>query len=218
MEWFKRQLMVHWHPLPAIARRTFVGLAAALVVLVVLVATTNQSQGQVSTSDWLSTGFGAPTAAATQASSTNAESQNGQPPSASVMVQVVGAVVQPGVYHLALGARVLDAIFAAGGFIPGADEASINLARPLNDGEQVSVQLQGDSAPGSAMGSKAQTVNLNQADAATLDSLPGIGPTLAQRIIDYRQANGGFRSFDDLGKVAGIGASLLQKLKPLISL
>lgn len=209
---------MHWHPLPAIVRKTFVALAAAVVVLVVLVATNNQSQKQVSTSDWLSTGFGTPTSAASAPPPADSAAQSGQPPSTSVLVQVVGAVVQPGVYHLAFGARVLDAIFAAGGFLPGADEASINLARPLNDGEQVSVQLLGDASAGGATGGKAQTVNLNQADAATLDGLPGIGPTLAQRIIDYRQANGGFRSFDDLGKVAGIGASLLQKLKPLISL
>lgn len=209
---------MHWHPLPAIARKTLVALAAAVVVLVVLVATNNQSQKQVSTSDWLSTGFGAPTSAASAAPFADTNAQTGQPPSASVLVQVVGAVVQPGVYHLAFGARVLDAIFAAGGFLPGADEASINLARPLNDGEQVSVQLLVDTSSGITSGSSPSTVNLNQADAATLDGLPGIGPTLAQRIIDYRQANGGFRSFDDLGKVAGIGVSLLQKLKPLISL
>lgn len=209
---------MHWHPLPAIVRKTFVALAGAVVVLLVLVATNNQSQRQVSTSDWLSTGLGAPTSAASASPPADSAAQAGQQPSASVLVQVVGAVVQPGVYHLAFGARVLDAIFAAGGFLPGADEASINLARPLNDGEQVAVQLLGDSSAGVSAGANTQSVNLNQADAATLDGLPGIGPTLAQRIIDYRQANGGFRSFDDLGKVAGIGASLLQKLKPLISL
>ena len=209
---------MHWHPLPAIVRKTLIALAAAVVVLVVLVATTNQSQKQVSTSDWLSTGFGAPSSAASAPAPADSVAQTGQPPSASVLVQVVGAVVQPGVYHLAFGARVLDAIFAAGGFLPGADEASINLARPLNDGEQVSVQLLADTSAGNTSAGSPPTVNLNQADAATLDGLPGIGPTLAQRIIDYRQANGGFRSFDDLGKVAGIGASLLQKLKPLISL
>jgi competence protein ComEA len=209
---------MHWHPLPAIVRKTFVALAGAVVVLLVLVATNNQSQRQVSTSDWLSAGFGSPTSTASAPPPDDSAAQTGQEPSASVLVQVVGAVVQPGVYHLAFGARVLDAIFAAGGFLPDADEASINLARPLNDGEQVAVQLLGDSSGGVSAGANTQTVNLNQADAATLDGLPGIGPTLAQRIIDYRQANGGFRSFDDLGKVAGIGASLLQKLKPLISL
>jgi competence protein ComEA len=67
-------------------------------------------------------------------------------------------------------------------------------------------------------GTASKLVNLNLADAATLDTLPGIGPTLAQRIIDYRTANGGFRSISDLGKVAGIGASLMEKLKTLVSL
>jgi competence protein ComEA len=114
----------------------------------------------------------------------------------------------------------MDAVFAAGGFTKGADQASINLARPLNDGEQILVaSLSNESAGSSASAStSSKLVNLNRADASALDSLPGIGPTLAQRIMDYRQANGGFRSINDLGKVAGIGPSLLAKLQNLVTL
>lgn len=138
---------------------------------------------------------------------------------ATVMVQVVGEVARPGVFSLKVGSRVLDAVFAAGGFTKSADQASVNLARLLSDGEQILVLPINESGNGpSTFGSASATVNLNLADSATLDSLPGIGPTLAQRIIDYRQANGGFRSLSDLGKVAGIGQALLARLKPLISL
>jgi competence protein ComEA len=139
------------------------------------------------------------------------------------MVQVVGAVREPGVFTLNLGARVIDAVFAAGGFATDADQSSINLARPLSDGEQILVLTQQASQAsgaigGAGVGAATPSVNINRADLAALDSLPGIGPTLAQRILDYRQANGGFRSLSDLGKVAGIGPALLAKLKPAISL
>jgi competence protein ComEA len=213
MLWAKRQLDTHWVPLPALGKKAILGLAATVTLLLIVLATAKQESNQVSTSDWLNTGFSstAPAAAKThQAQSNNL--------AALVVVQVVGQVLHPGVYSLKYGSRVIDAVFAAGGFAAHADQASLNLARPVNDGEQLNVQLLGEDTGMSKGAGLENTVNINQADTATLDGLPGIGPTLAQRIIDYRQANGGFRSFDDLGKVAGIGTALLGKLKPLISL
>ncbi|MFM7029828.1 MAG: helix-hairpin-helix domain-containing protein [Micrococcales bacterium] len=199
----------HWKPIPSAARRLVLGLAGALVVVLVLLASNDQSANSVSTSDWLGGSASAqPSSAFGQSSNTSV--------SAKLMVHIVGLVANPGVYELPTGARVMDAVFAAGGFSPGADQSSVNLARPLNDGEQVFVLGKGASA---ATGKAANAlINLNLSDAAGLDSLPGIGPTLAQRIVDYRTANGGFRSVSDLGKVSGIGPALLGKLKNLVTL
>jgi competence protein ComEA len=128
----------------------------------------------------------------------------------------VGEVQNPGVYQLASNSRVLDAIFASGGFTKDADQASINLARLVNDGEQILVLARGTQSQSSS-GGQTGLVNLNFADASQLDALPGIGPTLAQRIVDYRKANGGFTSLGDLGKVAGFGPSVLGKLTDLVT-
>jgi competence protein ComEA len=140
-----------------------------------------------------------------------------------IYVHVVGYVVHPGLYALQVGDRVSDAIFAADGFGKHADQASINLARPLTDGEQI-VVLGGsskslNSSTFSAPKSSAQSlVNLNHAPQSEIESLPGVGPTLASRIIDWRLANGGFKTKADLQKVAGIGDKLFGRLKDLVSL
>jgi competence protein ComEA len=109
--------------------------------------------------------------------------------------------------ELPAGARVRDAIGAAGGFLDDADRSSINLARPLIDGEQVRVAVAGDEAVG--------PVNVNAADAEALDVLPGIGPVLAERIVADRAAHGPFASLDDLERVSGIGPSLVARLAGL---
>ena len=205
----------HWTPLPTLAKRGFAFLAAAVVVLAVVVGTTGSNSGTVGAGDWLTQASATP--APTDAISLSGTSQV----SAKVVVQVVGLVTKPGVYELSQGERVIDAIFRAGGFADGADQASVNLARALNDGEQINVLPLDNSAvvdAGQSSAAGAKTVNLNLADAASLDALPGIGPTLAQRIVDYRSANGGFRSLSDLAKVAGIGPSLLAKLKDAVTL
>lgn len=136
-------------------------------------------------------------------------------------VHVVGEVVHPGLYILQSGARLADAILAADGFSRLADQASVNLARLISDGEQVVVARIGaatSSTTGRASGAKlSQLVNLNRASEPEIEGLPGVGPTLAGRIIDWRLANGGFRSKADLQKVAGIGDKLFAQLKGLVT-
>jgi competence protein ComEA len=221
MQSLKAFIATNWSPLPTLAKRAVTALAAALAVVLVVLGT--QSSGQTASStDWLSgagSGAGSGSAAANSGANPGATagssgSSSSQSLSSRFTVQVVGRVKNPGVYELPPTARVIDAVFAAGGFTQGADQASLNLARPVNDGEQLVVGGAGDSVGQGA----SQLVNLNLADAATLDGLPGIGPTLAARIVDYRKANGGFRSVSDLGKVSGIGVSLLTKLKALVTI
>ncbi len=145
---------------------------------------------------------------------------------ARITVHVVGEVAGPGVVHLPEGSRVTDAIDAAGGALTTADLKRINLARALGDGEQVHVPAPGESIlPGafrpavtatSRAGSGAP-VHLNNASARELESLPGVGPVLAQRIIDWRDAHGRFSSVDELGEVSGIGEKLLVQLTPKVT-
>ncbi len=130
------------------------------------------------------------------------------PPSPEIHVYVEGEVVSPGVYTLQDGDRVADAIEAAGGFTPDADQGAVDLAAPLRDGDRVHVYRIGD-VP--------QKINLNTAEAWLLQSLPGIGESLAQRIIDYRNENGSFQQIEDLKKVEGIGAATFEKLKDNIT-
>ena len=164
-------------------------------------------------------------------------------------IHVVGAVVRPGVVAVKPGARVADAVAAAGGLSRQADAGGINLARPVSDGEQVHVPRPGekwtppsDASPagvpgpstaagvagpgvaGSTLGagsgggtSTTGSVNLNTADLSALDSLPGVGPVLAQRILDWRTDHGKFTSVDELGEVSGIGEKMLARLKPKVT-
>nr|WP_218853269.1 ComEA family DNA-binding protein [Microbacterium immunditiarum] len=139
---------------------------------------------------------------------------------ASVYVHVAGAVVAPGLYRLDAGARVVDVIAAAGGFVEDADEAAVNLARPLSDGEQLVVARVGEQLATVGAGSSPAgdgRVNLNTASAAELDSLPRIGPAMAQRILDWRDANGRFTSVEDLLAVPGIGDKMLEALRDLVT-
>jgi competence protein ComEA len=144
---------------------------------------------------------------------------------APLLVHVLGAVVKPGLVELAAGARVVDAVAAAGGFTAAADPAGVDLARPVVDGEQRVVLAIGQvpppgQAPGPAGGATDADgiVHLNTADVAALDTLPRIGPALAQRIIDWRDANGPFTSIDQLLEVTGIGdavfAGLAERVAP----
>lgn len=139
--------------------------------------------------------------------------------SASVFVHVSGSVASPGLYVLDEGARVVDAVAAAGGFAPGADETAVNLARPLSDGEQLLVPAIGATAEAGAATAPSGDgrVNLNIADAAQLDTLPRIGPAMAERIIQWRDANGRFTSVEDLLAVPGIGEKMLETLRDLVT-
>ena len=135
-------------------------------------------------------------------------------------VHIVGEVKTPGVYALEVGSRLFDAVVAAGGFLRDADQASVNLARQLTDGEQVLVLKLGAAPSGgsASAGGAGQKVSLNRATQAELEALPGVGPTLAGRIIDWRQANGGFKRKEDLLKVGGIGQKLFAGLSKLVGL
>ena len=141
-----------------------------------------------------------------------------------LVVYVVGAVRRPGLYRLADGARVADAVARAGGVTRKADPAAVNLAAPVADGEQVVVPARlppavaaAQGAPISAGGSSAAgPVQPSVATAEQLDTLPGIGPVTAQKIIAYRTAHGAFHSVDELDEVPGIGPTRVEQLRGLV--
>jgi competence protein ComEA len=145
-------------------------------------------------------------------------------PAARVVVDVVGAVRRPGLYRLEQGTRIADAVARAGGATGKADLSMVNLAAPLADGEQVVVPKRG--AAGAAAGAGAAgagaaattgPVHLSTATLEQLDSLPGIGPVTAQKILDYRTKHGAFTSVDELDAVPGIGPSRMDQLQDLVA-
>lgn len=149
---------------------------------------------------------------------------------ALIFVHVLGAVRRPGLFELSTGARVMDAVAAAGGLTETADPAGTNLARRLSDGEQLYLPQLGElpagpppasgagatGASGSGGGGSA-LVNLNTATLADLDTLPRIGPAMAQRILDFRDANGPFAAVEDLRNVTGIGEKTFEALSALVT-
>ena len=137
-------------------------------------------------------------------------------PSDQIVVDVVGKVRRPGITVLPVGSRVVDAVRAAGGMRPGVEPGTVNLARVLTDGEQVVIGLpqagnfpSGGSAPPGPGSPAGALVNLNTADQATLETLPGVGPVTAAAILEWRAQNGGFTSVDELLEVSGIGDAIL---------
>lgn len=139
-------------------------------------------------------------------------------PSKMLLVHVAGEVKKPGVYPVVEGSRVVDALAAAGGAKKGVDLSVINLARKVVDGEQIYLGRK-EVAKGKANASSFNgTIYVNRASAAQFDSLSGIGPVLAKRIVDYRSANGPFVDIADLQKVAGIGSKTFERIKSRLSL
>jgi competence protein ComEA len=159
------------------------------------------------------------------------------PTKSPVAVHVIGAVPRPGLYEFEEGSRVQDAIDAAGGLLTSADVASINLAALLEDGQQLNIPYQtgqevvsDDSAPLDLPNDEeepatpldedsidTELVNINTATKDELDSLPGIGPTIAQRIIDYRNENGAFNTIEEIMNVSGIGSATFEEIQDLIT-
>lgn len=152
-----------------------------------------------------------------------------------IAVHVVGAVPRPGLYEFAEGARVQDAIDAAGGLLASASVDTINLAALLEDGQQLNIPFKVGEEPSTSnssddtslvlpgateaisSGSSQDLININTASVEELDSLPGIGPTIAQRIIDYRDENGPFQTIEDILNVSGVGPSTFDQIKDLIT-
>jgi competence protein ComEA len=145
-----------------------------------------------------------------------------------IMVYVTGAVQRPGVYKIPREGRLVDAVQQAGGFQEGADLTQINLAEKLEDGKQVVIPgATGVPTPQLVIGGSGllitptppagQIVNINTADAALLEQLPGIGPSTAQKIVEYRDENGKFARVEDLLKIPGIGPSTLEEIRGLIT-
>lgn len=152
-----------------------------------------------------------------------------------IAVHVIGAVPRPGLYEFAEGARVQDAIDAAGGLLASASVDTINLAALLEDGQQLNIPFKAGEEPttsnssddtslvlpgateASSSGSSQDLININTASVEELDSLPGIGPTIAQRIIDYRDENGPFQTIEDILNVSGVGPSTFEQIKDLIT-
>jgi competence protein ComEA len=183
-----------------ISRRRALGAVAGLVLLLVLVGR------QLA-------GAGAP------APARPVVVESGSAPRPALLVHVVGAVRRPGLYRLRDGARIADAVARAGGPTRKADLALVNLAAPLADGTQVVVPRRQPAAAASASpGAPASgPVRLNTATLEQLDALPGVGPTTAQRILDYRQEHGAFSSVDELDAVPGIGPARLEQLRELVT-
>jgi competence protein ComEA len=213
--------------MPDLTRSELAAYAACAVLVVLLGWRVLRSDG-----DAASTAVGDRAALATGGATTSTSAAPDEPSvsvaparEGSVVVHVVGAVRHAGVYKLRLGQRVQDALGRAGGATARADTQAINLAAKVADGQQVVVPRRGATAaasgpaiaPGTASTAPAAPVNLNSATAEQLDTLDGVGPATAQKILEYRTQHGGFSSVDDLDQIAGIGPKKLAALKPQVT-
>ena len=198
-------------------------VAAALVAIVIVAVMAGWAQGKT------------PTTKTSSPSSTSINPSDASPVASSpvaaqeVLVHVAGKVKKPGVVRLDADSRVEDAINAAGGVLPNTDVSTLNLARKVNDGEQILVGVEGadSSVNGETEGTAAAggepaggngKISINQATKEQLEKLPGVGESLAERIIAYRQEQGKFQSVEDLKNVSGIGEKKYAALAGMISL
>jgi len=151
---------------------------------------------------------------------------NKEPGHQSIVIDLSGAVIKPGVYSLPPGSRLKDALIAGGGLTKAADRdwiaKNINLAQPLTDGKKIYIPKIEDSPSQSSVLSahnrQSAKINLNLATSQELETLPGIGPATAARIIEYRQNSGGFKSIEEIQSVTGIGAKMFAKIKDQITI
>jgi competence protein ComEA len=198
--------------MPVLTRTQMATYAVAALIVVILGVRFLHGQSHVATG-----GTGASGESADGAPAVRIESR----PAGVALVHVAGDVQRPGVYRLRDGERVQDAVRRAGGARRGADLNAINLAAKVADGQQVVVPRRGSvaAAPAAASGGASQPpVSLNTATAEQLDTLDGVGPATAQKILDWRRQHGGFRSIDDLGEVPGIGPKKLAALRTKVQL
>ena len=189
---------------PALSRRQLFGVAAAIAVLLILVVR-HHGGGSAPAHIVAPVRVAAPKPAAAKL----------------LVIDVAGAVRRPGLYRLRSGSRIDDAIAAAGGPTPKAQLDTVNLAAPIADGEQIVVPGRGaagsvGASPPAAGSSPSAPLDLNSATLEQLESLPGIGPVTAQKILDYRQAHGAFHSVAELEGVPGIGPAHMAQLKGLV--
>jgi competence protein ComEA len=194
-------------PVIALSRRQVLLVAVALLALLIVAGKRLAATGAADGADAPAAAELAPVAAARAA----------RP---RLVVHVVGAVRHPGLYRLRDGSRVADAVGRAGGAARAADLSALNLAAPLADGAQVLVprrQPGGSSAASAAGSGPGPPVSLAAATVEQLDELPGIGPVTAQKIIDYRTANGPFGSVDELDDIPGIGPARIEQIRDLVT-
>jgi competence protein ComEA len=192
--------------IPALSRRQLFGAAAAVVVLFLLLIRHLGGGG---------------TSAAPAVTPVRAPAAPKAAPAKLLVIDVAGAVRHPGLYRLRSGSRIDDAIAAAGGATAKAQLDTVNLAAPVADGEQVVVPGRGAggvaaASPPAAGSSPSAPLDLNSATLEQLESLPGIGPVTAQKILDYRQQHGAFHSVEELQGVPGIGPAHMAQLKGLV--
>lgn len=193
-----------------IDRRTVAVLLGVLVVAVAATAFLTQRRAAPQP---------VPAALATVAASPVVPQASPSESLSQIVVEVVGKVRSPRVVTLPKGSRVLDAVRAAGGAKPGVDTTDQNLARVLVDGEQIRIGLEAVAPrpPSTAQGTAGGQIDINTATAEQLEEIPGVGPVLAQRIIAYRDQNGGFSTVEQLTEVSGIGEATFAQMQALVT-
>ncbi len=199
MEWLKQQLISALSGDQKVSRQLLISLAAVVAVAALVLVAVNRPE---------------PATGEFQIAENPQELEVVQQ---FLFIHIVGEVNTPGMYQLPIGARLVDAVFAAGGLTEDADNSSVNLARELSDGEQIVVYKIGEQGTTDSI-SSGGLISINRATAEQLEDLPGIGPALSARIIAYREANGGFKSKEDLKNVSGIGDSIFSGFEDLITL